>query len=1241
MNRTAKILIILLLVLFSVCWITPYLIHTQHIRTALVERISSSVKAETTVEKIRWRWLPLPHVTLYDSHIHNDDFDLNIPKTRIYPNWLALFNQKVTVGRIYLQEPEFSAHPSFFSATGTSSFILPQANLVIHDGSLKADLPDFKGVKYQTIHFENTNMNLRNSGDHATFTLQSNSSFSDSLKISGKYLFGSKEFSTKSIIKKFQLDNILTHGNSWISPLPSDVDMEFDRIGQGTEELRILFSGNIPDFSVQRLEDKAEFHFDTADFVFEKNSDSLKLNLINLQLANPGLQLSGEIEEYYTADLEEPSYHLDLKSRNINLNEVRTKLLALLGDTSITSTICDIVRGGRATSASYTFNAPLSGFSHIESMAIKVDVASADIHVPAVNLDLKQASGPIQIIDGDLSGKGLSTWLGNSFGSNGSFLLGLGSHKWAFNLDVDIDADVSELPGTLHDLIDADVFKKEIVQFAGAGRTKAHLLIGDDLRDFSVLVNINNTTDAGIYYDRIPWPIKLEKGSIYVIDSKAVWKNISAVVGPHTIQEVSGETSWEDDAVPTEIKSLSASINTDSLHQELLKYPQLADIINSHLQSATGVLDIKQGVVKGPFFDPRNWDYQFNTEFRDVVFSTPHLPGPVQLTTGSALIQPGAIQLEEMDTTFLNSPLSLTTVLNQQQNKNWQGSLTVNGPLTIAQTNWLRAKRWLPEQLLPTTPSNLDNFDLTWGEHTHTAKGTVSNTTLSGTPARADFAFHSDTAGLQNLVIELENENERGQLSILKPSTPSLPAKISWKGLVSQQTLSAIFDKQHTYSGQLSGDFMITLPVGNTPLNIDGQVSVNNLQRGWGEQLRQISIQSLNLTGKGNELFVNNMDIEYQNETAFISGKLLFTPSNVHLDLQQKATTLSEQKLSDFINDLSSFFGKFDVITESDNNEKPKTVSILSGLIHLQADKFLLDAASNEEKDDVYVIEPLQATVDLSNPQATTLNISDSLICSLPLEGTLQWTDTYTQKDFNLALPEEQTLFFQKFLPCVGVKKKFIEGAFNVNGTITDTDGDLTAGSFTLTSTNGTLWRLVFLSKIFQLINFTDLYEGLFSKGFPYTVLDLNAHIKNNLLIFDKAVIEGQGLNLMIQGSVNLKNSEANLIVFIIPFKSIDAIIKNIPLVGKFINRLVGGKKGHIITIPVEVSGNIKDPVVTLMSPKAVGSSAIDFILDTITFPLDVLPDFSYEKKEVEVWIPEEKSDETPSASEKNERSEK
>lgn len=114
MKRKAKIIVLPILALLAVCLSVPYLVQTEHLKATLIERISKPVDAKTTVEKIKWRWLPLPHVTLYNSHILSNDFELTIPKTRLYPNWAALFSKNVTIGRIYLKNQRFPSIPLFF-----------------------------------------------------------------------------------------------------------------------------------------------------------------------------------------------------------------------------------------------------------------------------------------------------------------------------------------------------------------------------------------------------------------------------------------------------------------------------------------------------------------------------------------------------------------------------------------------------------------------------------------------------------------------------------------------------------------------------------------------------------------------------------------------------------------------------------------------------------------------------------------------------------------------------------------------------------------------------------------------------------------------------------------------------------------------------------------------------------------------------------------------------------------------
>ena len=139
------------------------------------------------------------------------------------------------------------------------------------------------------------------------------------------------------------------------------------------------------------------------------------------------------------------------------------------------------------------------------------------------------------------------------------------------------------------------------------------------------------------------------------------------------------------------------------------------------------------------------------------------------------------------------------------------------------------------------------------------------------------------------------------------------------------------------------------------------------------------------------------------------------------------------------------------------------------------------------------------------------------------------------------------------------------------------------------------------------MVNLTDLFSSqklpqLSGDGFAFTTFDLASHIENNRLVIDKAVVKGQGLNLFGQGSIDLKTNQADLIIMVAPLKTIDAIITNLPIIGQ----VAGGKDQAVISIPVGIKGDLKDPSVSLLPPEAIGEGIINLITNTLKMPLAI-----------------------------------
>ena len=162
-------------------------------------------------------------------------------------------------------------------------------------------------------------------------------------------------------------------------------------------------------------------------------------------------------------------------------------------------------------------------------------------------------------------------------------------------------------------------------------------------------------------------------------------------------------------------------------------------------------------------------------------------------------------------------------------------------------------------------------------------------------------------------------------------------------------------------------------------------------------------------------------------------------------------------------------------------------------------------------------------------------------------------------------------------------------------------------GNISIKSSQGRILRLQTLSRIFKIVNITDLFENNVDNtgkmGFPFHQMDIDTHIHANNLIVDRAIIRGEGLNLFTRGEIHLEDYDADLTLLIAPFKTFDTIVSKVPILG----HPVSGEYGSRMSIPVAVRGPLADPIITPMHPEAVSQTFLNLIKDTFMLPYNIL----------------------------------
>ena len=97
-----------------------------------------------------------------------------------------------------------------------------------------------------------------------------------------------------------------------------------------------------------------------------------------------------------------------------------------------------------------------------------------------------------------------------------------------------------------------------------------------------------------------------------------------------------------------------------------------------------------------------------------------------------------------------------------------------------------------------------------------------------------------------------------------------------------------------------------------------------------------------------------------------------------------------------------------------------------------------------------------------------------------------------------------------------------------------------------------------------------------------------------------ECTIDGFSMGIACQGNIDLANKKMDLIILVAPFKTLDRIVKILPLIG----HVLGGK---LISIPFQAKGDLKDPNVTPLAPTAVGGEVLGILERTLKLPVTII----------------------------------
>jgi AsmA-like C-terminal region len=258
--------------------------------------------------------------------------------------------------------------------------------------------------------------------------------------------------------------------------------------------------------------------------------------------------------------------------------------------------------------------------------------------------------------------------------------------------------------------------------------------------------------------------------------------------------------------------------------------------------------------------------------------------------------------------------------------------------------------------------------------------------------------------------------------------------------------------------------------------------------------------------------------------------------------------------------------------------------------------------------------EPVVATLTLAEERAF-LELQQVRLCGVSFPLTVEGKREGLAIAVRLSAQKQQ---LERTAHCLTEQGVQIDGEFDLSADLR-TQGRVQElipnlqGSVSAQAREGKVRKFAMLGNILS----TQAVAGLFKqggpkldeKGFPYRSITATGRFDKGAFVIDEAFFRSDIIGLAAKGSISLiddKNRpyETRLTVLVAPLGRLDQLVRSVPVLGYLLG-------GTLTSVPVAVSGDIRDPRVVPLGPGAVISELGGVFERALKLPGRMLPNSS------------------------------
>jgi hypothetical protein len=908
---------------------------------------------------------------------------------------------------------------------------------------------------------------------------------------------------------------------------------------------------------------------------FRIRDDRLDVSLRELELADPRLGLAGSL----LIDRNSGQISMSIEGSGIDVRTVREAAYSFAGDIPLVQSIFGYVRDGAIPHVTVSSQAPSFGaLGDTGNIRISGSIEKGEIFVEGPHLDFRNVYGICEINNGMLHGKRIDAVLEGARLQDGKLKVGLRGSVVPFSLDAKVSVDLTMLQDLLSRLLKNKAVVREISLMKGVkGRARGRLLMTGNSSSPNVVADVKEVNLSADYL-RIPYPVRITQGRVFYDGKRVATKNLRGAVGGSSFSGLAASLELNKELL-LDVSSGALTVSLPEMYRWLGSYESLKPVFR-RTGPPEGTLSLSSLQVKGPLRSPEEWRFRILGKGRNIAFTSPSLPGPVAVAKTGIEATEEKVALSDAEVRMLDSEVNLSGEVSGYMKGGRKVDLALKGsvgPESFRRvSDTLKFPAWVRKSLQLSVAAS----HLVWERNGPTAfSGDM--TIAKGPEVSVDLVSNGTELKFKRLL--LEDSSSRAEISL---TLDDKKIDLGFSGKLTGKTAATLIEAGEHPGGWISGDFRVEVTLGR-PIRFTakGKMQGDGFVFPVGDT-PFLEVDRLSAEADGQRVRLNSCDLKWGSDEVLLSGNIISLEKGVLVDMEASAEVI----------DVASIEKKLKKIRQKSEKkvESAAAPSWASGTVRIKAGHLKYDKIS---------IAPFSADISPTS-QGVNVKVTEADFCGISLPGRLSAAHGEISLDLRPAADNKSVESTIGCLSHVFDLNQYATGTFSLSGKITGKVGEedfihSLRSDIDLTARDGRIYYIPSILKVLAFLEVTEIvrgYEDVWRKGLSYDKVVIKETLRHGRLEINEGTLDGPSMKMVSQGYIDFGSNKMDVRFLVSPLRTVDRIIEHIPLIG----RLLGYT---LLSVPVRVSGDLKDPQVYPFSLSSADSGLVGLMKNTLELP--------------------------------------